>query len=49
MANQARDAFGKDDNRATMVTRGAADALGTMSKRDLADKILDRIQALQKR
>lgn len=46
VANHARDAFGKDDNRATLVTRGSTDALGVLSKRDLADRILDRVATL---
>jgi phosphopantothenoylcysteine decarboxylase / phosphopantothenate---cysteine ligase len=46
VANHARDAFGKDDNRATFVTRGGADALGVLSKKDLADRLLDRIATL---
>jgi phosphopantothenoylcysteine decarboxylase / phosphopantothenate---cysteine ligase len=49
VANHARDAFGRDDNRATLVERGSADALGVLSKRDLADRILDRAVALSKR
>ncbi|HVY46588.1 MAG TPA: bifunctional phosphopantothenoylcysteine decarboxylase/phosphopantothenate--cysteine ligase CoaBC, partial [Minicystis sp.] len=49
VANHARDAFGRDDNRATFVTRGGADALGTMSKHDLADRLLDRIAGLARR
>ncbi len=44
VANHAKDAFGKDDNRATFVTRSGAEALGTLSKGDLADRILDRIR-----
>lgn len=46
VANHALDAFGKDDNRATMVTAGSAEPLGVLSKRDLADRILDRVAAL---
>lgn len=49
VANHARDAFGKDDNRATLVTRGGADALGVLSKRDLADRILDRVATMCRR
>jgi phosphopantothenoylcysteine decarboxylase/phosphopantothenate--cysteine ligase len=48
VANHARDAFGKDDNRATLVTRGSTDALGVLSKRDLADRILDRVATLSR-
>jgi phosphopantothenoylcysteine decarboxylase/phosphopantothenate--cysteine ligase len=43
VANHAADAFGKDDNRATLVDHAAAEATGTLSKRELADRILDRI------
>ncbi len=46
VANHARDSFGKDDNRATLVTRGSADVLGVLTKRDLADRILDRVAAM---
>ncbi len=49
VANHARDAFGKDDNRATLVTRGGADAQGVLSKRDLADRILDRVATMCRR
>lgn len=49
VANHARDAFGKDDNRATLVTRGSADVLGVLTKRDLADRILDRVATLSRR
>ena len=40
---------GKDDNRATVVTRANAEALGVLSKRDLADRILDRIVSLYRK
>jgi phosphopantothenoylcysteine decarboxylase/phosphopantothenate--cysteine ligase len=43
VANHAADAFGKDDNRATLVDRDAAEPLGTLSKLALADRILDRV------
>ena len=49
VANHAQDAFGKDDNRATLVTRAGADALGVLSKRDLADRILDRVATMCRR
>ena len=49
VANHASDAFGKDDNRATLVARASTDALGVLSKRDLADRILDRVAALHRR
>jgi phosphopantothenoylcysteine decarboxylase / phosphopantothenate---cysteine ligase len=48
VGNHARDAFGKDDNRATLVTRGSVDALGVLSKRELADRILDRVAMLSR-
>jgi phosphopantothenoylcysteine decarboxylase/phosphopantothenate--cysteine ligase len=43
VANRADEAFGRDDNRATIVTRDAVEPLGEMTKRMLADRILDRI------
>lgn len=43
VANHASDAFGRDDNRATLVTEDAADALGVLPKPVLADRILDRV------
>ncbi|WP_281314076.1 bifunctional phosphopantothenoylcysteine decarboxylase/phosphopantothenate--cysteine ligase CoaBC [Polyangium sp. y55x31] len=43
IANHAQDSFGREDNRATIVTAHGAEALGVMSKRDLADQILDRV------
>lgn len=50
VANNAREAgagFGYDTNRVTIIPRdGAAEALELMSKRDTADAILDRIEAL---
>ncbi len=45
VANHARDSFGRDDNRATLVTEDAAEPLGSLSKRALADAILDRVAA----
>lgn len=42
VANHAGDSFGKDDNRATIVTPTGADALGVLPKTELADRILDR-------
>ncbi len=45
VANRADEAFGRDDNRATIVTRDAAEPLGVLTKRALADVILDRIVA----
>ncbi|AUX47229.1 phosphopantothenate synthase [Sorangium cellulosum] len=46
VANHAADSFGRDDNRATLVTRDAADALGVLPKPVLADRILDRVLQL---
>ncbi|WP_437295195.1 bifunctional phosphopantothenoylcysteine decarboxylase/phosphopantothenate--cysteine ligase CoaBC [Sorangium sp. So ce426] len=46
VANHAADSFGRDDNRATIVTRDAADALGVLPKPALADRILDRVLQL---
>jgi phosphopantothenoylcysteine decarboxylase/phosphopantothenate--cysteine ligase len=46
VANHAADAFGKDDNRATLVDRDGAEPLGTLPKPALADRILDRVARL---
>jgi phosphopantothenoylcysteine decarboxylase/phosphopantothenate--cysteine ligase len=46
VANRANDAFGLEDNRATIVTGGGTEELPTMSKRALADLLLDRVRAL---
>ncbi|WP_338046477.1 bifunctional phosphopantothenoylcysteine decarboxylase/phosphopantothenate--cysteine ligase CoaBC [Polyangium spumosum] len=43
VANHAKDSFGREDNRATIVTAGGAEALGVLSKHSLADRILDRV------
>jgi phosphopantothenoylcysteine decarboxylase / phosphopantothenate---cysteine ligase len=48
VANHASDAFGKDNNRATLVDPTSAEALGTMSKPALADRILDRVARMCK-
>ena len=45
VANDAHEAFGGDDNRATIVLPDREDALQTMTKQALADVILDRIKA----
>jgi phosphopantothenoylcysteine decarboxylase / phosphopantothenate---cysteine ligase len=45
VANNARESFGRDDNRAIIVEKDGVDALGAMSKLDVADRILDRIAA----
>ena len=41
VANHARDAFGRDDNRATLVTADTAEAFGVLPKPVLADRILE--------
>jgi phosphopantothenoylcysteine decarboxylase / phosphopantothenate---cysteine ligase len=45
VANRADEAFGRDDNRATIVTQDRAEPLGVLTKRALADRILDRVVA----
>jgi phosphopantothenoylcysteine decarboxylase/phosphopantothenate--cysteine ligase len=45
VANEASEALGTDDNRATIVTATAAEPLATMPKHALADAILDRVKA----
>jgi phosphopantothenoylcysteine decarboxylase/phosphopantothenate--cysteine ligase len=49
VANHARDSFGKDDNRATIVSHDGTEPLGTLPKTALADRILDRVAALVRR
>jgi phosphopantothenoylcysteine decarboxylase/phosphopantothenate--cysteine ligase len=49
VANHADDAFGRDDNRATIVTADPPVALGVLPKPDLADRILDRVANLCRR
>ncbi len=46
VANQAGDAFGRDDNRATLVDHRGAEPLGVLPKPELADRILDRVARL---
>jgi phosphopantothenoylcysteine decarboxylase/phosphopantothenate--cysteine ligase len=46
VANQASDAFGREDNRATLVTAGGAEPLRMMPKVALADVLLDRVKTL---
>jgi phosphopantothenoylcysteine decarboxylase/phosphopantothenate--cysteine ligase len=46
VANEAGDAFGRDDNRATFVSEGEARELPTMGKHSLADVLLDRVKEL---
>lgn len=48
VANHAADSFGKDTNRATLVTRESAEPLGVLDKRALADRILDRVLSLRR-
>ncbi len=48
VANHARDSFGRDDNRATLVERDRALALGTTSKSELADRLLDRVLVMRR-
>jgi len=49
VANHAVDSFGRDDNRATLVTKDAAEPFGVLPKTVLADRILDRAAALCRR
>ena len=46
VANHADDGFGKDTNRATLVTAEGTEPLALMSKLELADVILDRVRSL---
>jgi phosphopantothenoylcysteine decarboxylase/phosphopantothenate--cysteine ligase len=46
VANEASDAFGREDNRATLVSPGEALELPTMGKASLADVLLDRVRDL---
>lgn len=45
VANEARDSFGRDDDRATLVTGDRAEPLAKMKKLALADVILDRVRS----
>jgi phosphopantothenoylcysteine decarboxylase/phosphopantothenate--cysteine ligase len=45
VANNARESFGRDDNRVMLVDDRGIEALGTMAKLGVADRILDRIAA----
>ncbi|MCK6593491.1 MAG: bifunctional phosphopantothenoylcysteine decarboxylase/phosphopantothenate--cysteine ligase CoaBC, partial [Polyangiaceae bacterium] len=52
VANHASDSFGKDDNRATIITGDSEDgvlALGVLPKTALADRILHRALAVLRR
>jgi phosphopantothenoylcysteine decarboxylase/phosphopantothenate--cysteine ligase len=46
VANRANDAFGLDESRATLVTSEGLEELPTLSKRSVADLLLDRVRAL---
>jgi phosphopantothenoylcysteine decarboxylase/phosphopantothenate--cysteine ligase len=46
VANAASQSFGRDENEATLVTAGGAQALPAMSKLALADVVLDRVRVL---
>jgi phosphopantothenoylcysteine decarboxylase / phosphopantothenate---cysteine ligase len=45
VANHASDSFGRDTNRAILVSPNSADALGELPKTELADRIVDWISA----
>jgi phosphopantothenoylcysteine decarboxylase/phosphopantothenate--cysteine ligase len=49
VANHAGDSFGRDDNRATIVTKDGAEPFEILPKLALADRILDRAAALCRR
>jgi phosphopantothenoylcysteine decarboxylase/phosphopantothenate--cysteine ligase len=49
VANQAEDGLGGDDNVATLVDVTGDEALGKLSKHDLADRIWDRVTAIAAR
>ena len=46
VANEAADSFGRDDNRAVLVTADEITPLPAMSKNSLADAVLDRVRDL---
>jgi phosphopantothenoylcysteine decarboxylase / phosphopantothenate---cysteine ligase len=46
VGNEASDSFGREDNRATIVTEDEVRPLPTMSKASLADILLDRVREL---
>ena len=46
VANEARDSFGREDNRVVLVTGAEAESVPLASKSALAHVILDRIRAL---
>jgi phosphopantothenoylcysteine decarboxylase/phosphopantothenate--cysteine ligase len=43
VANHASDSFGRDDNRAVLVSASDAEPCGVLEKTALADRILDRV------
>jgi phosphopantothenoylcysteine decarboxylase / phosphopantothenate---cysteine ligase len=45
VANHAADSFGRDTNRATLVSPNGAEALGELPKTELADRIVDWISS----
>ena len=47
VANSAGDAFGREDNRAVLVTASGSEAMPLMSKAALADVILERMRRLR--
>ena len=49
VANHAADGLGGDDNVATLVDADGDEALGSLSKRALADRIWDRVLRVQER
>jgi phosphopantothenoylcysteine decarboxylase/phosphopantothenate--cysteine ligase len=46
VANEASESFGREDNRATIVSRDGTEALPTLTKASLADLLLDRVRPL---
>jgi phosphopantothenoylcysteine decarboxylase / phosphopantothenate---cysteine ligase len=46
VANSVADGIGGPDNRAVLVSSGSVQPLASMAKRDLADRILDRVRDL---
>jgi phosphopantothenoylcysteine decarboxylase/phosphopantothenate--cysteine ligase len=46
VANEAGESFGRDDDRATLVTASGAEPLATMTKSALADVVLGRVRDL---
>jgi phosphopantothenoylcysteine decarboxylase/phosphopantothenate--cysteine ligase len=49
VANPAAESFGREDNRAFLVSGDSVTAIGTVDKRVLAGAILDRVEALLER